>query len=155
MNGVAETTKVGYLVGFFECQACDGCPTNKLSWSDIEDKYPMMYVQGESVIVHVVDHDVEFKCRDKMYVANFSDWLVEEDDAHEGGYYSNEEEHGLMLMTVVEREALYTKKEIRKAREAREFLKVMGYPSEKEAVCLVQDGNVVNIPHTAEDVRRF
>jgi hypothetical protein len=34
MNGKATTSQVGYLEGFFECQACTDCPANIISMSD-------------------------------------------------------------------------------------------------------------------------
>jgi hypothetical protein len=61
----------------------------------------------------------------------------------------------LSLLTVKEKEDLYTMREVRKALEAGEFLKSMGYPSQKEALGIVRDGNVNNIPYTAADINRF
>jgi hypothetical protein len=59
------------------------------------------------------------------------------------------------LLTAEQKEELYTKREVRKALEAGELLKALGYPTLKEALNIVRDGNVRNVPHTAEDVRRF
>ena len=61
----------------------------------------------------------------------------------------------LSLLTVTEKEALYMRREIKKALAAGEFLKSMGYPGQKEAVALIRDGNIKNIPHTIEDVKRY
>jgi hypothetical protein len=102
MSGRAETSWVGYLEGFFDCQACDDCPTSILSMADVEDLCRVTYVQGESITVHMDEHDVMFTGRDKMYVADFSDWLVEDQDRVEKLY------SGLSLMTVKEKEILYT-----------------------------------------------
>ena len=44
MSGRAHTNRVGHLEGFFECQACDTCPTNMLSMANIEDLYPVTYI---------------------------------------------------------------------------------------------------------------
>jgi hypothetical protein len=41
MDGVAQTERVGYLEGFFDCQACDSCPTNIISMAQVEDMYPV------------------------------------------------------------------------------------------------------------------
>ncbi len=46
--------------------------------SDVEDIYPVTYVQGESITVHMDHRDVIFTKRDKMYVADVSDWVVGE-----------------------------------------------------------------------------
>ena len=42
-----------------------------------------------------------------------------------------------------------------KALEAGEFLKSLSYLTQKEALGIVRDGNVKNIPYTANDVNRF
>jgi hypothetical protein len=68
MNGVAETKRVGWLDGFFEC-----------SMANIEDLYPVTYLQGDSITVHMEDRDVTFVHREKMYVANFTDWIVDDE----------------------------------------------------------------------------
>jgi hypothetical protein len=55
----------------------------------------------------------------------------------------------------VENEQLYTKNEIKNAKEAYEFLWNSGYPSQEEAVHLLQDGNIFGLPHlTREDMQR-
>jgi hypothetical protein len=73
-----------------------------------------------------------------------------------GGNDRMEELHaGLSLMTASDRESLYNAKQVRKALEAGEFLKALGYPTEREAVAIIRDGNVLNVPHMVEDVRRF
>jgi len=149
MGGISKTTCVGYLDGFYECQACDTCPTSILSLSDVEDIYPITYLQGKSFTAHMDDRDVIFTRRDKMYIADFSDWIVNNDQRRE------EVCAGLSLTTVSEREQLYSSKDVCKALEAGEFLHAMGYPSEAEAIHLVSDGNVSNIPNAVCDVKRF
>jgi len=148
MNGTSTTAKVGYLDGFFECQACEECPVNIISMSDVEDKYAMTWIPGESITVHMDEQDVVFTKKNKMWIADFSDWIVEEEEL-------SQLKNTLSLMTVEEKEALYTRREVRKALEAGEFLRSLGYPTQKEAIAMVRHGNVTNIPYTAEDVRRF
>ena len=89
------------------------------------------------------DRDLVFERYDMMYVANFSDWIVDE------------EELELNLMTVQEREHLYNCKEIRHALKAKEFLPNAGYPSEKEANHLARDGNIVGMPEIPNDIQRY
>jgi len=150
MNGVASTTHIGDLDGFFTCQASKDCPANILSMSDVEDKYPTTYTPGESITVHMDERDVVFVRRDKMWIADFSDWVAnQEEDRIE------ELQVQLSLLTAEQKEEMYTKREVRKALEAGEFLKALGYPTLKEALNIVRDGNVRNVPHTVEDVRRF
>jgi hypothetical protein len=145
MNGIAHTDRIGYLEGFFECQACDNCPTNIISMARVEDIYPLTYSQGESMD----DRDLVFKRRDGMYVADFSDWIVEDEERMKEVYTD------LCLSTVEERESLYSRKQLRKALEAGEYLRALGYPSMNDAIHIVRDGNVRNIPYGVEDVRRF
>jgi hypothetical protein len=56
--------------------------------------------------------------------------------------------------TTVENEGLYTRKDLNKARLATEFLRNAGYPTEKEAVRLVEDGNVTNILIMGQDIQQ-
>jgi hypothetical protein len=53
MSGRAETSQIGYLEVFFDCQACDDCPTSIISMANVEDLYRVTYVQGESITVHM------------------------------------------------------------------------------------------------------
>jgi len=78
ISGSSGTTRVGMLEGFFECQVCDTCPTSILIMSDVEDLYEITYVQGNSITVHMDHADVVFKHRDKMYMADFSDWIADD-----------------------------------------------------------------------------
>jgi hypothetical protein len=149
MNRVAETKRVGWLDGFFDCQPCEDCPENIISMADVEDRYPVTYVQGKSIVVHMEDRDVVFARRNKMYVTDFSDWIVD-DEAQLQEMYT-----GLSLMTTEDRERMYTRKQVCKALEAGEFLRVLGYPTEKEAINFVKDGNANNIPHSVDNVKRF
>jgi len=66
MNGTSTTERVGYLDGFFECHACDDCPANILSMADVEDKFPITWVPGESITVHLDERDVIFVRKNKM-----------------------------------------------------------------------------------------
>jgi hypothetical protein len=108
----------------------------------------MTWVPGESITVHMDKQDVIFTKRDKMWVADFTDWIVEEEELHDM-------RTSLSLLTVEDKEALYTRREVRKALEAGEFLHSLGYPTQKEAMAIVRDGNVTNVPYSAEDVKRF
>ena len=41
------------------------------------------------------------------------------------------------------------------ALETGEFLKALGYPTERKPLGIVSHGNILNIPHGVEDVKRF
>jgi hypothetical protein len=81
-----------------------------------------------------------------MYVADFSEWLAE----HEQSQSSH-----LNFMTIQEHQHLYNAREVQKALEAKEFLRNAGYPSMKEALNLVRDGDLVGIPYSPDDIRRY
>jgi len=149
MNGVSTTEQVGHLDGFFECNACADCPANILSMADVEDRFPITWEPGESITVHAEERDIIFRRKEKMWVADFSDWIVSEDER------MAELQIELSLLTVQEKEELYTRREVRKALEAGEFLRSLGYPTHREALGIVRDGNIKNIPFTADDVNRF
>ena len=133
-----DITTVGYLEDFFDCLACENCSANILSQSDVEEKYEITYVQGEKYIVHLPERDLEFKRRGKLYVADMSDWITT----------------ARVHATTAERESLYTKKEVIRAKQAQDFIKASGYTSEKEAAHMVNDGNITGVPITAKDIHR-
>jgi hypothetical protein len=57
--------------------------------------------------------------------------------------------------TVAENESIYTRSEIKKAKEAYEFHKCSGYPLPDEAIHLFQDGNIFGLSDlTREDLIR-
>jgi len=111
----------------------------------VEDIYPVTYNQGEKITVHMDEKDVEFIRRVGMYVTDFSDWLVDDEDR------VSEIHTDLCLHTVEERESMDTRKQVCKALEAGECLRALGYPSLQDAINLVRDGNVRNVPYGVED----
>jgi hypothetical protein len=46
-----------------------------LSQADVEDLYDITYEPGESYTVHMPNKDVTFVRKNKLYVADFSDWI--------------------------------------------------------------------------------
>jgi hypothetical protein len=44
---------------------------------------------------------------------------------------------------------------VRKALEAGEFLRALGYPTEKEALGIVTHSNITNVPYGSDDIKRF
>ena len=141
-----KVNKVGRLAGFFDCLACEDTKASVLSLADVEDLYQVTYIPKKAYIVHMNDRDLVFKRRNKLYVADFSDWINQD---FEESYAA------ICMMTVAEKEHMYTKKEVERAKKAGEFVKNAGFPSEGEAVNLVRDGNVENVPVSVEDIRAF
>jgi len=60
----------------------------------MEDVFPLTYLQGVSITVHMDEKDDVFVRRDKMYIADFSEWIVDKEDR------VREMHTGLSLMTI-------------------------------------------------------
>ena len=136
----AETNLIGDLKGFFPVQVCDTCAASILSLSDVEELYEVTYIPGVKFIVHMNDKDLVFYKRGKIYLADMSDWVT----------YA-----GLSMMTVEQRESMYSKRQVQAAKKAGEFIENIGYPSQAEAIKMIRDGNVSNIPVEVADVKLF
>jgi hypothetical protein len=129
-------TDEGYLPDFFSVYASEDTTVNVLSMSDVEDVYPIMYDPRTSFTVHLPDRDIVFTKRGKHYIADCTN-IVQ------------------IYTTATENEQLYTRSELKNAKEAYDFLKNTGYPSQEEAVHILQDGNIFGLPHfTRQDIQR-
>jgi histidyl-tRNA synthetase len=117
-----KVNQVGDLPGFFQVYASEETRAKVLSFADVEDLYEISYVQKEAFLVHMPTGDLVFNRHEKLYVADLTDSDV-----------------GVVQATVRENEALYTKEEVRRAKEAYAFLKNSGYPSESEAAHLLTE----------------
>ena len=67
--------------------------------TDVKEAYELTYDQGKSYTVHGGDRDLVFEQRNKLYVADFGDWIRDEYE---------DSEMQLAGMTLSEREYLYT-----------------------------------------------
>jgi hypothetical protein len=141
-----KLTKVGTLPGFFDCLSSEDTRVSVLSLADVEDLYDVTYKPGCSYTVHMGNTDLDFIRKDKLYVADFSSWI--RDDYEECNAM-------LALMTVDEKLHLYTRKELKGAQLAKEFVKNAGFPSRTEAVHMVRDGNINNIPVSVQDLNTY
>ncbi len=135
VNGVGglqlKVDCTGYLDDFFRVYASDETKANVLSFAEVEELYDITYVPREAFIVHLPEQDLEFRRKGKLYVADFA-------------------EQKPVYVTQV-----YTKAEEERAKRAYELVQNSGYPSYQEAIHLVEDGNIAQLPEiTAEDVRR-
>jgi hypothetical protein len=117
----------GVLDGFFPVHASKKTKANVLSFADVEDLYDIMYIHMRAFVMHMGDRDIVFNRKQKLYVA---DWGT----------------LGMVAATLQENEQLYTKEEVSRAKLAYEFVRNSGYPSLGEAVHLITDGNVRNLP---------
>ncbi len=152
-----DLSLVGDLEGFFPCQACTDCSANILCGAAVEDLYPIMYVQGVSKTVHMAHRDLVFVRKGMFYVGDFRDWLedrdytseIHDDDTH---VISNTSSY---VYASISSEELYTSKEVKKAKEAGDFIAKAGYPSLEEAIHMVTDGNIMGLSIDSSDVRRY
>jgi hypothetical protein len=119
---------VGDLEGFLEVYESEHTKANILSLVDVEDLYEITYSGGEAFVVHMKDRSIEFKCRDKLYIAD----LVTE--------------KLYVYATVQENEQVCTKEEVRKEKQTYELVKNSRYPSPNEVLHLIQDGNMGGMP---------
>jgi hypothetical protein len=122
-----EVREKGMLKDFFEVYSSSEKKANVLSFAEVEDLYPISYAPQIGFVFHLRDRDIEFKRQGKLYVADWSDCKV--------------------LNTVKENVRCYTKDEVKRAMEAKEFIKNSGYPSLDEARHLILDGNIQNTPN--------
>jgi len=119
---------------------CDTCQASVLSMSDVEKLYPVTYDQGVSFTVHLPHRDLIFYKRNKLFVADFSDWI---------------NASGSSFATIEDRESMLTKTEIEGARKASDFIKSAGFPSKQAAIDMLRDGNINNIPIEVADIKTY
>ena len=136
---------IGELTGFGDVLCDHTTGANILCMADVEDMYPVIYKQGVSYTVKLDDGDLVFHRRGKLYVADMSAW-----ETHRKKPPS---EASVMVTTTAQRESNLTAKELKRVNAARDFIRGAGYPSLKEAVHLVEDGNLINNGVTARDIR--
>ena len=72
-------------------------------------------------------------------------------------YFSEQAElmmYKTLITTVQGNEALYTPREVRAARDIREFMIVKGLTSNAEMIRMINSGGILNCPFTAHDVHQ-
>ena len=139
----AETAMKGTLLGFFECLCSDSVRISILSQADVKDNFDVDF--GTSYTVRVGNKDIVFQRRNKLYIADFSDWVRDN---------YKESEEILAGIAVSEREHLYMRKERKRAIEAGEFIKNAGFPSQGEVIAMARDRNLKKFPHNANNIKR-
>ena len=88
--------------------------------------------------------DLIFFRKNKLYVANMADWV----DENELKWARKP----LVLSTTIESDKI-TSKETKLAIKAKEFIRKAGYPLQGDALKVVRDGNINNMPHEGKDIR--
>jgi hypothetical protein len=135
-------TMCGDLYGFFECLASEDTGVSVLSFAEVEAKFDVSYVRKKCFIVHLPGLDLIFRRKRKMYVADMSEWAelkTPQAQAH--------------VATSAQLEQGFTVREVKKAREAAQFMHNAGVASEVDAVNMLNDGGISGLDITAADVR--
>jgi len=135
-------TERGHLAHFFECLSTDKTGVSVLSFAEVEALYNISYIRRKCFIVHLPERDLIFRRKRNMYVADMRDWEVPE-----------AERVHLNVTTSAELEKSFTPLEVKKAREAQEFMNNAGIASERDAVNMLNDGDITGAGITATDVR--
>ncbi len=131
--------QTGYLDEFFRVYASKQAKPNVLKLAEVKD---VTYILGQAFIVHLPGCELEFKRKKKLYIANYKDVI------------SPKVQQQVCTM-VQENESIYSRTDIRWAKEAYEFLNCSGYPSLDEAITLFQEGNIFGLPNlNSEDLIR-
>jgi hypothetical protein len=122
-----STNTTGYLEDFFRVFVSSETKANVLSFAEVEDMYEITYVPCTSFVVHLPGRDIEFIRKGKLYVADFSDHYH---------YQAN-----------------LTKQEF--VKQAYELIRNIGFVSVQEAIRLLEEGNIANMPRlVAADFHR-
>lgn len=133
-GGTIKLFEEGDFKNIIKCYvATNECKANILCQADIEDKYKINYVQQSKYVVELEDVNIVFERKNKLYVADLSNWIEDEDEP--------------------ERRALYTKSDIKRAKEAQDFIINAGFPSEQAAVNMIENGDIIESPITRDDIK--
>ena len=138
INGVGghqfTVSETGYLDPLFCVYASTETRANILSLSEVEDQYLVTYEPQKNFIIHMPEADIVFNRKAGMYMADWSQY------------------RNIFTTTT---NTIYTKVQEEQAKQAYELLRTSGFPSIREAIHLLQDGNIVNLPNiTIDDLRR-
>ena len=97
------TTEMGRLAGQSACISSTKARLNVLSYAEVENNCDIEVIPKIGFRVHMGNGSLDFIKRNKLYVADLSAWKAT----------------NTVLMTIDEREHMYTRREKRKALEAK------------------------------------
>ena len=148
VGGTISTDLVGELPFFGSVSIMPESPVNIVALNEVEDKYPVSYVQSEGFMVDIGEGlpQMSFKReRTGLYACDFERFVELATDCHD-----DEEAY---ITTVSENEARYTKDQVERAKAARKFMIEMGCTSALNIMKLTK-GILLNSPVSGEDVYR-
>ena len=130
------------LIPELVCQVCDDCTASVFSFSQIQRAGVKITFNSsrDSFIVHTTHGDIEFTQKGDLYLEDFREYLTN---------------RAISAMTTKEREGLFEKTVVKKAKQAGTFIKNAGYPSEQAAINLIRSGNINNAPIDVQDIKNY
>lgn len=141
--GVAGNTQVtccGLLMDLIQCYATEDGVVNILSFAQVEEQFRVEYVPNVQFVVYAGELAIIFKKINGLYVSDLLDWNVKDKT--------------VLVTTVAQEEARFTKLEVEKAKLANKFLMSAGYPSLPEAIRMLNGESTSGFPFVADDLRR-
>ena len=131
------------MLGLTNVLVCDDCACSVLSFCQIEDKFRISYdYDKKQKTVHLPDgRTIVFTRRVNMYLTDWRPYITDP--------------YVMSLMTVEDREHLFTKQQVDSAKLAGEFIRNAGFPSEQAAINVVRSGNINNIPFEVSDIKNY
>ncbi len=127
----------GFLPNFFEVYCSPEVKVNVLCFAEVEDLFDVEYRERQGFLVRLPSgKEIIFERKNKMFVAKI-------------------DQVASILMTIGEKKLQYSSAEVKRAEQAYELLKNVGYPSAAELINLLGDGNVLDMPAlTRSDITR-
>jgi hypothetical protein len=149
--GVLQTNMKANVPGWGEVSFDRTAMTSIFSYAQMVDRHPVTYdsTKEDAFIVHLPHKQVNFTQENGLYVyrppyikqpAMIKDDKVKFDSKVQ------------FLETVDENKKFYTKRQFKQAKQARELLYSLGYPSINDMTAIIQMNAIKNNPVTTEDV---
>ncbi len=146
VGGTVTTDLVGDVRDFGTVCISTLVPVNILAQHEVEDKYKVHYVCGDRFEVELAPGSRVVFRRNKfgVYVTTMEGSNSDQNPKNP---------HRVFMATAEENEKSYTKYEVEKAKQARELIVQMGYPSMQNLIKMAK-GMINNLPVSAEDIYR-
>ena len=133
------TTEKERHAGLSVCISSTKARLNVLSYAEVEYNCDIEVIPKIGFRMHMGNGSLDFIKRNKLYVVDMSAWRST----------------NTVLMRTDEREHMYTRREKRKALEAKHIIKDTRYPTETESVSMIWNGIIKGTPYTVTDVKAF
>jgi hypothetical protein len=149
--GTTTTNMVGTLKGFGEVWYHPQGIANILSMALVEDQYPVTYTKEDGFMVHKADGTVRKFVKSErglFYMDTDKDRKAEPNPAAQ----ANRARDITLVNTVDDKKAGYTSKEYRAAQLARKVQCMIGRPSLRDFLRIVDNNQLINCPVTRRDV---